>query len=144
MANLARVANAIAAPLLLAAGGGAWYVITQQLKEQHITVHPDSASLGGKPVAGPITAFEQAQVVGMHAQHMGGGRTFAEISEEFMKAQEDGDQAKADELGPTRETLMQANFVRASLFTSVLSYGVAALTMGLGVLAGVNALGSDD
>ena len=44
-----------------------WAAITKQLKDQKITVHPDSARLGGRPVAGPITAFEQANVVGQHA-----------------------------------------------------------------------------
>jgi hypothetical protein len=33
--------------------------------------------------------------------------------------------------------IMQANFLRASLFTSVLAYGVSALTVGIGVLTGI-------
>ena len=33
--------------------------------------------------------------------------------------------------------IMQANFLRASLFTSVLAYGVSALAIGIGVLAGI-------
>ena len=39
---------------------------------------------------------------------------------------------------------MQGNFVRASLFTSVLAYGVCALVVGLGVLSGATAAALDD
>ncbi|HEY0217623.1 MAG TPA: aromatic ring-opening dioxygenase LigA, partial [Cellulomonas sp.] len=35
---------------------------------------------------------------------------------------------------PLRETAMTASFLRGSLFTSVVAFGVAALVMGLGVL----------
>lgn len=36
---------------------------------------------------------------------------------------------------PLRATLMNASFLRASLFTSVVSFGVAAFAMGMGVLS---------
>lgn len=138
MANtLARTACIVASPLLVTAGGAAWVVITQQLKAQKIDVHPDSEQLKGRPVAGPITAFAQAAVIEKHALGMGGGRTFAEISEEWMEANAAGDTERAGELSGTREMVMQANFLRASLFTSVLAYGVAALTVGIGVLTGL-------
>lgn len=138
MANtLARTAARIASPLLVSAGGAAWVVITQQLKAQKIDVHPDSEKFKGRQVAGPVTAFAQAAVIEKHALGMGGGRTFAQISEEWMEANAAGDTERAAELAGTRETVMQANFLRASLFTSVLAYGVAALTMGMGVLTGL-------
>ena len=60
--NLPRTACFVASPLLIAAGGGAWAVITQQLRTQRIEVHPDSPRMAGKPVAGPVTAFTQAAV----------------------------------------------------------------------------------
>ncbi len=132
---LARTMLRLAGPTLIGAGGAAWYVITQQLKAQKIEVHPDSPQLTGRPVAGPVTAFAQAAVIEKHALAMGGGRTFSEISEEWMEATAAGDEARAAELAGTRETVMQANLLRASLFTSVLAYGVAALTMGIGVLS---------
>ena len=50
------------------------------------------------------------------------------------EAKNAGDTAKADELTATRNTLMNASFLRASLFTSVLAYGVSLLVMGLGVM----------
>ncbi|GAA1397479.1 aromatic ring-opening dioxygenase LigA [Luteococcus peritonei] len=140
----ARTILATASPVLLGSGAAAWAAITKQLKDQKITVHPDSARLGGRPVAGPMTAFEQANVVGQHAEHIGGGRTFAELSDEYMGALAAGDTARAEELAGPRETVMQGNFVRASLFTSVLAYGVSALVVGLGVLSGATAAALDD
>lgn len=132
--SLARAACFVGGPALIAAGGGAWAMITQQLKSQQIDVHPDSEKFSGKPVAGPITAFAQANVIEQHALAMSGGRTYADISGEWMAATASGDTAKAEELAGVRETAMQANLLRASLFTSVLAYGVAALAGGMGVL----------
>lgn len=140
----ARLVLATASPVLVGGGAAAWGLITKQLKDQRITVHPDHGTLAGKPVAGPMTAFAQAEVVGQHAEHIGGGKTFAELSEEFMAAQAAGDTAKAEELAGPREMVMQAGFVRASLFTSVLAYGVSALAVGVGVVAGAAAAGLDD
>ena len=144
--SLQRAACFIASPVLVLGGGAAWVVITQQLRAQKIEVHADSPSLPGKPVAGPITAFTQAAVIEKHALGMGQGRTFAEVSEEWMSATKSGDTARAEELAGPRQMIMQANFLRASLFTSVLAYGVAALTVGIGVLTAIvgSALPSDD
>lgn len=142
--TISRAILATASPVLVASGAAAWGMITKQLKDQKITVHPDSAKLGGKPVAGPVTAFEQANVVGAHAEHIGGGRTFAELSEEYMGALGSGDQEKAEQLAGPREQVMQANFVRASLFTSVLAYGVSALVVGMGVVTGAAAAALGD
>ncbi|HHV20451.1 MAG TPA: aromatic ring-opening dioxygenase LigA [Propionibacterium sp.] len=144
--NLARTACFLGGPALLAAGAGGWAMISKQLATQKIEVHPDSPVLSGKTVAGPITAFAQANVIEQHAQGIGGGRTFAEISEEWMEAQASGDTARADELAGTREMVMQANLIRASLFTSVLAFGVAALAGGMGILTMLvgSALPKDD
>ena len=42
--------------------------------------------------------------------------------------------AELDRDDPTRETVMDASFLRASLFTSVVAFGVATLIAGLGVM----------
>ncbi|HSN12435.1 MAG TPA: aromatic ring-opening dioxygenase LigA [Propionibacteriaceae bacterium] len=141
-----RAALYTASPVLITTGAAAWAMITQQLKAQKIEVHKDANQLAGEPVAGPITAMTQAAVIEKHALGMGQGRTFAEISEEWMQATQAGDTARADELAGPRQMIMQANFLRASLFTSVLAYGLAALSVGVGVLSAVvaSALPSDD
>lgn len=141
-----RAALFVASPVLVAAGVTAWGLVTAQLKAQKIQVHPDSTRFAGRPVAGPVTAFTQAAVIEKHALDLGDGRTFAEISEEWMQASRGGDTTRADELAGPRQMIMQANFLRASLFTSVLAYGLSALTAGVGVLAAIvgSALASAD
>ena len=38
---------------------------------------------------------------------------------------------------PVRDTMMNASFLRASLFTSVVAFGICALVIGLGIVLGV-------
>lgn len=140
----ARTVLGIASPVLLGSGAAAWALITKQLKDEQIEVPGDAKRFAGKPVAGPLTAFTQAETVAMHAHHMGGGRTFADVSGEYMGAQASGDTAKVEELEGTRSLLQQANFTRASLMTSVLAYGVSALVVGMGVVVGATALALGD
>lgn len=132
-----RIACYIAAALLVAAGTVAWAVITQQLWAQKIEIPPDSPRLAGKRVAGPLAAYAQASVIETHALEVGQGRTYSEISQEWLQATMSGDSALAEELAEPRNLITQATFLRASLFTSVLAYGVSALSIGLGVLVGV-------
>ena len=49
---------------------------------------------------------------------VGGGKTYAELDRE----------------DPVRATVMNGSFLRASLFTSIVSFGIAAMAMGLGVV----------
>ena len=78
----------------------------------------DAAHFAGDAVDGPLTAYSQAQTIEKHALKASGGKTYAEL------AQDD----------PTRNTVMTASFLRASLFTSVVSFGVAAMAGGLGIV----------
>jgi hypothetical protein len=71
-----------------------------------------------EPVDGPLTAYAQADVINEHALEESDGLTYAQL----------------DQDDPRRETVMTASFLRASLFTSVVSFGVAAFAFGLGVL----------
>ena len=73
---------------------------------------------GGKQVNGPLDAYYQADIINKHALEGSGGKTYAELDRE----------------DPARATVMNASFLRASLFTSVIAFGVAAFAMGLGVL----------
>lgn len=108
----------LAGVVLIVAGLFTWYVISDQLDEQNITVSDDAAMFGGDQVKGPFTAFAQAQVIEKHALKATGGKTYAELEQD----------------DPLRETAMNASFLRASLFTSVVAYGVAAFAMGMGLL----------
>jgi hypothetical protein len=114
--------------LMVVAGGVTWFVVSDQLSAENITVSDDADFLAGDEVDGPFSAYAQAQVINKHALEATGGKTYAELEQD----------------DPVRETAMQASFLRASLFTSVVAYGVALMAIGVGaalILIGL-ALGS--
>lgn len=109
---------ALAGALLMATGGFTWGLITSNLAAERIVVSEDASMLAGKPVKGPFTAFAEAQIINEHALKATDGKTYAEL----------------DRDDPVRNTAMNASFLRASLFTSVLAYGVSAMAMGTGLV----------
>jgi hypothetical protein len=104
--------------ILVACGVVTWAVVQGQLAAEHVTVADDAAHFAGQPVDGPLTAYAQAEVIQKHALEASGGKTYAELPQD----------------DPTRQVVMNASFLRASLFTSVVAFGVAAMAVGLGVL----------
>lgn len=118
--------------LFIIAGGVTWGVVTSQLKEQNITIPEDATflNLGGKQVTGPLTAYAQADIINVHALEGTGGKSYAELGAEIAQAPE-GSEEQA-ELQAQRTSVMNASFLRASLFTSIVAYGVSALVIGLG------------
>jgi hypothetical protein len=111
----------IAGAILLVAGVATWITVQNQLADEKITVSDDAERYAGEPVDGPLTAYQQAEVIEKHAQEASGGKTYAEM----------------DRNDPARNTVMQASFLRASLFTSVVSFGVAAFAAGMGIVVGL-------
>lgn len=108
----------IGGALLIVVGIVVWFVVSDQLRAENITVPDDAIAFQGQTVAGPFTAYVQADIIQHHALEASGGQTYAELDQE----------------DPIRGTMMNASFLRASLFTSVVSFGVAAFAMGVGVL----------
>ena len=108
---------AIIGILMIVAGGVTWFMVQDQLSEARITVSEDAAFLAGDEVDGPFSAYAQAQIIDKHALEATGGKTYAELDRE----------------DPLRETAMNASFLRASLFTSVVAFGVAAMAAGVGL-----------
>jgi hypothetical protein len=104
--------------ILMAAGAFTWYVVRDQLEDEKITVSEDADRFAGDPVENPWTAYEQADVINEHALEASDGLTYAQL----------------DQDDPRRDTVMTASFLRASLYTSVVSFGVAAFAFGLGLL----------
>jgi hypothetical protein len=104
--------------ILLVAGAFTWFVVRDQLSDEKITVSDDADHFGGDPVDGPLTAYAEADVINEHALEETDGLTYAQL----------------DQDDPRRDTVMTASFLRASLFTSVVSFGVAAFAFGLGLL----------
>ena len=108
----------VAGVVMLLAGATTWTMIRNQLADEKITVAEDARWFAGDVVDGPLTAYSQADIIDHHARESSGGRTYAELGRE----------------DPVRATMMNASFLRASLFTSVLAFGVSAMAMGLGLL----------
>ena len=108
----------VAGIILAVSGAGTWAMVQTSLNDERITVAEDAAHFGGKRVNGPLTAYYQADIIEHHALEASSGKTYAEL----------------DRKDPTRATVMNASFLRASLFTSVVSFGIAAMAMGLGVV----------
>jgi hypothetical protein len=104
--------------ILVVAGAFTWYVVRDQLSDEKITVSDDADHFGGDPVDGPLTAYAEADVINEHALEETDGLTYAQL----------------DQDDPRRDTVMTASFLRASLFTSVVSFGVSAFAFGLGLL----------
>jgi len=100
------------------AGVVTWFAVRSQLAAENITVSDDAQYFSGDKVEGPFTAYAEANVINDHALAATGGKTYAEL------AQDD----------PKRQTAMTASFLRASLYTSVVAFGVAALAAVLGIL----------
>jgi hypothetical protein len=105
--------------LLIVVGIIAWIGVTTQLTAENITIPDDAMAMQGQQVTGPITAYIQADIINHHALEASGGKTYAEL----------------DQDDPVRATVMQASFLRASLFTSIVAYGVALFAAGMGVLS---------
>jgi xanthosine utilization system XapX-like protein len=116
-----RVVGIIVAVLgvvFLVAGVATYAVISSTLADEKIVVSDDADHFAGKDVKGPFTAYAQADVIAKHAEEIGGGKTYSEL------AQDD----------PNRATVMNASFLRASLFTSVVAFGVAAFVAVVGIV----------
>lgn len=118
MPRIVAIICIAAGAVMIVAGAITYYVVHRELADERIVVSSDADHLAGKKVAGPFTAFEQAMTIKKHALEIGGGKTYAQLARD----------------DPKRDTVMNASFLRASLFTSVVSFGVAVLVMGLGLL----------
>ncbi|WP_370526288.1 hypothetical protein [Cellulomonas sp. JH27-2] len=104
--------------IFVVAGAVTWGAITTNLGAEKITVSDDAEAFQGQLVDTPWEAWVQADVIDKHATEIGGGKTYAELPQD----------------DPNRDTVMTASFLRASLFTSVVAFGVALLVVGIGVV----------
>jgi hypothetical protein len=116
--RIVAIFSIVAGAVLVVAGGVTYYLVHRELADEHIVVSEDAKHNAGEKVEGPFTAYSEAMVIKEHALEAGGGKTYAQLPQD----------------DPRRETVMTASFLRASLFTSVVAFGVAALVVGLGVL----------
>jgi hypothetical protein len=97
---------------------GTWFVVQSQLAAENITVADDADFLAGDEVNGPFSAYAQADIIAEHAEGIADGKTYAELPQD----------------DPRRTAVMDASFLRASLYTSVVAFGVAFMAGVLGVI----------
>ncbi len=125
--RIASVASIALGSLMIIAGAVTWWMVSAELDDQNIVI-PEDGCLAGREVRGPFTAWCQAAIIEEHALEATGGHTFAEIERD----------------DPLRETAMQASFLRSSLYTSIVAFGVAAMAAAMGVLFVLIGVGMHD
>ena len=128
MKRWAYLATIVFGIVLVLGALGTWVMVSSTLSSQRITVADDAPCLAGARVRGPLSAFCQARIIEQHTLDITGGLTYAEL----------------DRDDPRRETAMNSSFLQASLFTSVLAFGVAGLAALAGVMFVLLGLGMKD
>jgi hypothetical protein len=114
--------------ILILGGVATWVVVSSELTDEGITVSDDATCLAGDEVNGPLSAYCEAQIIEQHALDATEGQTYAQLDRE----------------DPLREVAMNASFLRASLFTSVVAFGVAGMAILQGILFILIGLGIRD
>lgn len=118
MRQASWIAAIVIGVILIISGAVTWAVVSGTLGDQNITVSDDASCLAGNDVNGPLSAYCEAEVIEKHALEATGGKTYAEL----------------DRDDPLRTTAMNAAFLQASLFTSVVAFGVAGMAILVGIL----------
>jgi hypothetical protein len=128
MRKWASMGSLVLGVLLIVGALFTWFTVSSTLGDQQITVADDASCLAGNDVNGPFSAYCEAQIIEHHALDATDGLTYAQM----------------DRDDPRRATAMNASFLRASLFTSVVAFGVAAMAGGMGVVFILLGLGMRD
>ena len=118
MRNIAAITAIVVGIVMAVAGVITWVVVSTTLEDQRITVSDDATCAAGDGVNGPISAYCQADIINQHTLDITGGKTYAELDRE----------------DPNRAVAMDSAFLQASLFTSVVSFGVAGMAFVLGIV----------
>jgi hypothetical protein len=118
MRKLASITAIVVGIIMAIAGVVTWVVVSNTLSDQKITVADDANCAAGDDVNGPISAYCQADIIDQHTLDITGGLTYAELDRE----------------DPNRATAMDSAFLQASLFTSVVAFGVAAMAFVVGIV----------
>lgn len=128
MRKTASVFSIVIGLLLILGGTATWIVVSSTLGEQKITVAEDASCLAGDEVNGPFSAYCEAKIIDRHALDATGGLHYSEL----------------DRDDPLRQVAQSAAFLQASLFTSVVAFGVAGMAILIGMLFILIGLGIRD
>jgi hypothetical protein len=126
--KIAYILSIVIGVVLIVGGTVTWIVVSNTLSDQKITVSDDASCLAGDEVNGPFSAYCEAKIIDEHALEATGGLRYAELDRE----------------DPLREVAADASFLQASLFTSVVAFGVAAMAILIGLLFILIGLGIRD
>lgn len=118
MRRTAYIFSVLVGLLLVIAGVVTWVVVSNTLAEQKITVSEDASCLAGDEVNGPLSAYCEAKIIDQHALDATGGLHYSELGRD----------------DPLRQVAQSAAFLQASLFTSIVAFGVAGMAILVGVL----------
>ena len=118
MRTAASVTSIVVGIVMAIAGVLTWVVVSTTLADQKITVADDARCAAGDGVNGPVSAYCQADIIDHHTKKITGGKTYAEL----------------DQKDPNRAVAMDSSFLQASLFTSVVAFGVAGMAVVLGLV----------
>ncbi len=118
MRKTAFIASIVVGGLLIASGIATWILVSNTLDQQQITVALDADCLAGDEVNGPFSAYCETRIIEKHALEATGGKYYAEL----------------DRDDPARQTAATAAYLQASLFTSIVAFGVAGMAILIGVL----------
>ena len=113
---------------MIIGGLATWYVVSDTLAAQKIVVSGDADCLAGDEVDGPFSAYCQAKVIDKHTLEATGGKYYAELDRE----------------DPLRAVAANSAYLQASLFTSIVAFGVAAMAILVGILFILIGLGMRD
>jgi hypothetical protein len=128
MRKASYISSIVIGVLLIVGGIGTWIAVSTTLGDQKIIVSDDASCLAGDTVDGPFSAYCQATVIGEHALNATGGLYYSELDRE----------------DPLRAVAANAAYLQASLFTSIVAFGVAGLAILIGVLFTLIGLGMRD
>jgi hypothetical protein len=118
MRKTASIVAIVVGIVMAVAGVVTWVVVTNTLSQQKIVVSEDADCLAGREVRDPFTAYCQARVIDKHTKEITGGLTYAQLDRE----------------DPDRAVAADSAFLQASLFTSVVAFGVSAMAVAVGVV----------
>jgi hypothetical protein len=155
MANVARsngtvrvlgILTVLAGVIFVIAGAVTWGAVSANLAAEKITVSPDAAHFGNEAVNSPWTAWYQADAIKHHSLKASNNLTYAELGAQIIAKQNDlkSQGMSADDIAKNpdlvtlqgqRTTVMTGSFLRSSLFTSVIAFGVAVFAFGVGIVS---------
>jgi len=118
MRSTASIVAIVVGIVMAVAGVLTWFVVSTTLADQKIVVSDDASCLAGDEVDGPFSAYCQAKVIDKHTKEITGGLTYAQLDQE----------------DPNRAVAADSAFLQASLFTSVVAFGVSAMAVAVGIV----------